>query len=75
VISAHSGVMRAVGRARNRARQSVTSEFEAMKPGDVVVTATLARSCVRTPNLQALPVPPSCTEIPNQWLVVVVISR
>ena len=75
VSPAHPGVMRTVGRARNGARQSGTSVFEAVKPGDVVVTATLARACARASNLQAPIVSPSCAEISNQWLMVVVVSR
>ena len=75
VSRAHPGVMRAVGQARNGARQSGSSVFEAMKPGDVVVTATLARACARPSNQQATTVSPSCAEISNQWLMVVVVSR
>ena len=75
VSRAHPGVMRAVGQARNGARQSGSSVFEAMKPGDVVVTATLARACARASNQQVTTVSPSCAEISNQWLMVVVVSR
>jgi hypothetical protein len=75
VSHAHPGVMRAVGQARNGARQSGSSVFEAMKPGDVVVTATLARACARASNQQVTTVSPSCAEISNQWLIVVVVSR
>jgi hypothetical protein len=46
-----------------------------MKPGDVVVTATLARACARASNQQVTTVSPSCAEISNQWLIVVVVSR
>jgi hypothetical protein len=75
VSRAHPGVMRAVGQAQNGARQSDTSVFEAMRPGDVMVTATLARACARASNLQAPIVSPPCAEISNQWLMVVVVSR
>jgi hypothetical protein len=75
VSRAHPGVMRAVGRARNGARQSGSSVFEAMKPGDVVITATLASTCAPASHQQATTVSPSCAEIANQWFTVVVISR
>jgi hypothetical protein len=75
VSRTHPGVMRAVGRARNGARQSGSSVFEAIKPGDVVITATLASACPPASHQQATTVSPSCAEVPNQWFMVVVVSR
>lgn len=70
-----AGVMRAVGRVRAGAKQSGTSVFEAVKPGDVVLMATLAGTCARASNGQATIVSPSCAEISTQWLLLVVVSR
>ncbi len=75
VSRAHPGVMRELGRVRNDARQSGSSVFEGMKPGDVVITATLASACPPASHQQATTVPPSCAESSNQWLMVVVVSR
>jgi len=67
--------MQAVGRVRAGAKQSGTSVFEAVKPGDVVLMATLADTCAHTSNRQATIVSPSCAEVSTQWLLLVVVSR
>lgn len=73
--AAHSGVMRALGRVRAGAKQSGRSVFEAVKPGDVVLMATLAGTCAHVSSGQATIGSPSCAEISTQWLLLVVVSR
>ncbi len=73
--AAHAGVMRAVGRIRPGAKQTGPSVFEAVAPGDVVLTATLAGTCAPASNEQATSVSPSCAEISTRWLLLVVVSR
>jgi hypothetical protein len=67
------GAVRVVGRVRVGAKRAVTAVFEATKPGDVVLTATLARACARTSDHQAKSTSPSCTGISPRWLVLLVV--
>jgi hypothetical protein len=70
---AHPGVVRVIGRVRVGAKQPVTAALEAVKPGDVVLTATLARDCARTSNRQAKIASPSCPGVSTQWLILLVV--
>jgi hypothetical protein len=70
---ARPGVVRAVGRARLGANQSVTEVVEAVKPGDVVLMATLARHCARISSQQARTASPSCPGVSTQWLILLVV--
>lgn len=67
------GAVRVVGRVRAGAKRTVTTVFEGTKPGDVVLTATLARACTHAPNHRAKLASPSCTGIPTKWLILLVI--
>jgi hypothetical protein len=64
---AHPGVVR-VGRVRGGAKGAVTAVFEAAQPGDVVLTATLARACA-----QAKAAPPSCAGAWSRWVILLVV--
>ena len=71
----YPGVMRVAGHVRAGVERSGTSVFEAVKPGDVVLMATLGGACARASNGQATLVSPSCAEISTQWILLVVVSR
>jgi hypothetical protein len=71
--TAPAGAVRVVGRVRVGTKRVVTAVFEATKPGDVVLTATLIRACGHTSNRQAKPATPSCTGASTQWLTLLVV--
>ncbi len=71
----HPGVMRVVGRVRAGAGRLSAAVFEAVKPGEVVLTTTLVRACAQASTKQTTLAPPSCAGGSTQWILLVVVSR
>lgn len=69
------GALRVIGRVRRTPNQSVTTVFEAVKPGDVVLMSTLDHDCERPSTEQAQTTSPTCSGISTQWLTVLIVVR
>ena len=72
--AAHVGAMRVVVPAQSGGKLSASTVFEAVKPGDVVLTATLKGACTPSSDPQATTVPPPCAGIRTSWSLLVVIA-
>jgi hypothetical protein len=70
----HLGAIRVIASTRGVGTRSASTVFAGVKPGVVVLSATLKGACLPSTNAHASTGPPSCAAIRTRWTLVVFIT-